>query len=68
MVGVATLSHGAEATRTWMARSVNVEPHDYGENGDPFRAARITVAAGQRPDPHVRRPALTGPTTEHLRS
>ena len=76
---VALGGQGVEAARGWLAGSMNVPPHDYSwgqlislkgavENGDPFRATRIMVEAGQRPDPFVWQPALTGLTTEYLGS
>lgn len=60
---------GVAGTKAWVAGSLNVEPATYSwgqlislkgavENGDPFRATRIMVEAGQRPDPAVWRPAL----------
>lgn len=72
-------SHGTSTAKTWLAGSLQVEAQDYRwgqlislkgavENGDPFRAARIMVEAGQPPDPFVYAPALNGLQAAHLGS
>lgn len=67
---------GMAEAKGWLAGTLHVEASDYRwgqlvslkgavENGDPFRATRIMVEAGQRPDPLIWQPALkaiTAPT------
>lgn len=70
-VAVFGAPHAMTATKDWVAGTLHVHSQDYSwgqlislkgavENGDPFRATRIMVEAGQRPDPLVWQPSLTG--------
>ena len=72
-------SHGTSGAKAWLADSLHVQSQDYRwgqlislkgavENGDPFRATRIMVEAGQRPDPSVYAPALNGLQTGYFGS
>ena len=76
-VSVMILPHATGAAKAHLAGTLHVEAQHYSwgdlislkgavEGGDPFRAARIMVEAGQRPDPSVRRPALSGTAAARL--